>query len=50
MPDCGLSGATTTTLPNSRAIFISALMPGASTPSSFVTKIIGFFIDIVKYC
>jgi len=37
MPLCGLSGATTITSPILLAMAISFLIPGAVTPSSFVT-------------
>src|SRR5690606_22105727 len=44
IPACGLSGATTTTSPNSIIYRINALRPGAVIPSSFVTRIKGFAI------
>ena len=39
----GASGATTITSPKVVATSMSALIPGAVMPSSFVTKINGFF-------
>ena len=44
IPDCGLSGATTTISPMSFIIDIKVLIPGAFMPSSFVTKISGLSI------
>jgi hypothetical protein len=42
IPLCGLSGATTTTLPRSFTASTKALMPGEVMPSSFVIRITGF--------
>src|SRR6185312_12091234 len=46
MPDCGLSGATTTTFPRSLTASTRLRIPGAITPSSLVIRITGrsFFI------
>ena len=41
---CGLSGATTTTSPNSFITSIKARIPGATMLSSLVTSISGFDI------
>jgi hypothetical protein len=43
---CGLSGATTTTVPISAITAISARIPGAEIPSSLVTKIKGLLVFI----
>ena len=44
IPDCGPSGATTTTSPISLTTSINARIPGAEMPSSFDTNINGLFI------
>src|SRR5678815_937323 len=44
MPDCGLSGATTTIFPRSFTASTRFMMPGAVIPSSFVISITGFFL------
>ena len=43
---CGLSGATTTTSPISDITSINERIPGADIPSSFVTRISGFFMEL----
>src|SRR5690606_25731842 len=43
IPDCGLSGATTTTSPSCCISSSNTLIPGAVIPSSLTTKIVGFF-------
>ena len=48
IPDCGLSGATTTTSPILFITEINDLIPGADIPSSLVTKIKGF-LYIIKF-
>ena len=47
IPDCGPSGATTTTSPISRTTSINARIPGAEIPSSFDTNINGGYRAIV---
>jgi hypothetical protein len=42
IPDCALSGATTTTSPNVFITSINAAIPGDVMPSSLVTNISGF--------
>jgi len=53
MPDCGLSGATTTTSPKGKTASVNASIPLEYTPSSLVTRMRGRLFGVFMqqtYC